>query len=346
MLAQVGMKVQVKIKAVGKSGVVSFPIPSDYSGQTLIGIRVQTEPTTALVSWKCSTRPDGLNRLLHATIESKGGDVTVSYAAEMLVPGYEVIRNQQKEFGNWLGATTSIESDAPEILKVLGELREGKPSPDEFASRVVRWVAKNQFEKLGVTNGSDALTTLKNGGDSLGRANLCAAIFRAAKIPARVVSHVANWSERTGAEYWLTQYQSDEGVWVMAQPISGIAHPVRNSVVVLSIASRRDESHIANPSALRPDAPTYSTPEISSELSWASAKEVTPHATIQIFRTFPRNSGARLMPAAARRSDAVYADAKKGKSDWLEETLLRRILRKGPINLALYLDGQPTMPGG
>jgi hypothetical protein len=340
MLADVTMTVRVAVKDVSQTGELSLPIPSDYSGQTVIAFRINSEPKEALTSWSWRKRPDGLNRQVEAKIRSLAPEVTVSYTARVLVPGFEVSRTQHKDFANWLRETTSVPANAPSVQKIATELKTGNPERGGFVGRVVRWVAAQpNLAEFGFVNSSNGNE------DSYGRATLCAAILRSAKIPARLVAHVPNWGERLDAEFWLTEYQSDEGAWEMVQPVSGIQFPVRNSVIVLSTSSRRDESQMAsNPSALIPVAPSLSTPEISSELVWAASNTGIRHTNLKIIRTFPRQSGARLMSGAFRRSLKVAVAGQKGVASWYDEATFQKVLKKGPTNLALYLDERPTMP--
>lgn len=334
-LSDVSMKVRVAAKVMGQTGEVNLPIPSDYSGQAVIAFRLQVEPISALKSWRWVKRPDGLNRVVNVTLSPQVADVTVSYDARVLSQGFPLLRTQGKQFKEWLGGTATVDCDNADVRKIAEQLRSSKPDRDEFAGRVVQWVAQMK----------DFRPHAGIGSESLARANYCGSILRAAHIPARIVSYVPIWAQGLDAEVWLTEYQSDDGNWTMVEPLSGIRHTTRNSAIVLSISSRRDESHsVDNPHALLPSAPTLSTPEISSELRWGSWKSSERHTLIHVLKVFPRASNARLMPTARKKEREISPLFFKGVDKWFDEVQFAKIIAKGPINLALYLDGQP-IPG-
>ena len=345
MLAEIKSTVRVMSRGGSQLQTVFMPVPSSYSGQTTIDFDVQVQPSNALIGWKVKERPDGLNRIAEVEVAPGDGEVSVTALSRVLVPGFEVLRNQKKDFYLWQGPTVSVQSDSPKILEQANELAKGLSDRSKLVERIVKWSATVHKDEVRDLKNDDAMTTLQYGGDALGRSNLCAALLRALKIPARIVGYFPNWAARMEAQSWGVQYQSDEGVWATIDPFVGIQFPVRNSAVIMSISSRIDESHgVPNPSALLPKAPSYSTTELSGELQWAESNRSIRHTEIRPIRVFPRASGARLMFAGYRRSLRVFALTKKGIPDWHSEAEMQRVMRKGPINLALFLDGQPTFP--
>ncbi len=340
------MRARVVASDPSLRGTVTFPVPGDYSGQSVIAFRVQSEPPTALKSWIWTPRDDGFNNVIRATVAPGRQEVSISYTALVAVSGFGIPRTQKRNYEQWLAPSAEIQSADPQISELDKRLKANAPARSDFAGLVVQWVAKNHLreEPAGPEN---ALRALAVGGDSLGRSELCAALLRHAGIGARVLAVAPMWAEGSDAEHWLTEYASDDNCWEMLEPTVGIQHPVRNSVIVLSISAVADEAAAPGASpALRPDAPRMSIPEISSNLRWAPHPQSEKSAELRIIRTFPRQSGARLMLAAQRRHVQVVKSAEAGRAEWIEPGLLDRILEKGPINLALYLDGQPTFPGG
>ena len=148
------------------------------------------------------------------------------------------------------------------------------------------------------------------------RACLCAEVLRANGIPARTLSYFPTWGERLDALAWAVEYENEDHAWEMVEPTIGIVHPARNSAVVVDIPSVAEE-----------------------ESAWN-----LPETSIKVIRSFPFQSGPRLMTAAHRYSVELVKKATEGKETWIDDALLEKILKKGPINLALYLDGQPTIP--
>jgi len=344
-LSEVVMRVRVAAKHPGESGGVTFPTPSTYSGQSIVSFRVQTEPASALVSWNWQPRSGGLNNVVRVNVSPQNADVYVSYSARVLLPGSEVVRTQIKDFSAWTGPSACVQSKDKEIVAVATELRRGHKTQSDLVQSVVKWVARNHKDELGDPNTSDAKSALATGGSSLGRANLCAAILRASGIPARTVAYVPTFGEGMEAEWWLTEYWSEDGAWEMVEPTIGLQHPARNSVMVLSISSRRDESREREQTtALHQDAPCFSTPEISSELKWSQSHDSTPVTSMQVLRVFPGPAGSRVMIAGYHRSHRVLDAAQKGHDDWFDDAILKEVLAGGPINFALFLDDQPLLP--
>jgi hypothetical protein len=344
-LSEISMTVHVSAAGQSRPGVVTLPVPSDYSGQAVISFKVDSDPPSALRSWALQKRPDGLNWVVKATLEPRTEAITVGYVARMLVPGEGVVRTQHKNFNAWLAPSARVQSNDPAIVSLAKKLQAGTSSPTQLVGQVVRWVAANKLRQNTMPGQSDAKSALIAGGDSLGRANLCAAILRADHIATRTVAAIPSWAEKMDAETWVVEYWTEDGNWQLADPTVGIQFPARNSTIVLAISSVADENEsTVRPSALRPDASVLSTPEISPHLSWAPAKPGELATTIHVIRAFPPQSGARLMTAAHRRSLKVSESALLGKPEWFDDNDLNRVIAKGPINLALYLDGKPTFP--
>lgn len=345
-LSEVTVRVHLRAKIEGQPGAITFPVPSDYSGQSVIAFRVECEPASALKKWNWQTRKDGLNSIVRATVLPPHEGATVLYTARVLVPGFAVLRTQRKDFRNWLAATATVQSDDLDVRALSKTLAAPGGSRSDLAARVAKFVAQHKAQLNLEAHSFDAKSGLELGGNSLARANLCAAVLRSAQIPARVVSHFPTWAEGMEAQTWLTEYASEVGNWEMIEPTIGLQYPARNSVVVMSISSLIDENHVpANTSSPWPGAPALSTPELSPELIWLGDGERGLTSRIRLMKIFPGPSGARVMSSGFRQGPKVISLAKKGESTWFNESSFQKALAKGPINFALFLDGQPTMPG-
>lgn len=332
VLCDVAMRVKVRASQPGVSGEVTMPVPSDYSGQCVVGFRVQVQPESALVGWHWRRRSDGLNRVVEIQLKPGSADATVSYSARMLVPGFYVLQTQRRDFENWLGATVAVPADDPKIRETAARLKEKNQDLEAFVGKAVKWAAQVPLDSAVPKQ------------EPLRRAELCAAVLRASKIPARLVAVVPKLLNRMEVALWRVEYRSDVRNWEQVDPYVGIQYPVRNSAAVLMIASRMDETHGPNLSAAEPSAPSLSNPEISSELRWAEDEARTPLTEMTVLREFPSSSRSRLMPAAKRRSLKIDVAALKGETLWIDDATLRRVIAKGPTNLALYLDERPTLP--
>ncbi len=332
-------------QTAGQKTVLSMPVPNDYSGQTVISFRLRTEPASALKSWRWKRRADLLNCLVEIELNPTLEPVSVTYEARVLTPGEGVIRTQQKDFAAWSSASKCVQSSDPDISAIAAKFKAGAKDEDDRVSKIVRFVASNKVRQNGNPNRSDAKNALENGGDSLGRANLCAALLRAAGTPARTICTIPTWGERTDALSWITEYASDEGNWQMIDPTVGIQFPARNSIIVIAMPSIADENHTAQSQTNeRSEAPDFSSPSTSLKVQWLDIPSGRRAHSIHITKVFPGQSNARLMTAGYRHSLNVIKAAEAGRSEWIEDRLLSQVIAKGPINLALFLDRKPTMP--
>jgi hypothetical protein len=319
ILSEISVQSAVFRTANSPAGVVKLPAPSAYSGQAVVGLKVTCDPPSALKTWKLETDPNGLMSVLVVSLMPGTGKVVVRYEAQVLTPNEGVVRMQSRDFQSWTKPTATVQSIDPEIVELAKTLQAGTTSRTEFVGRVVKWVAANKLREVGNPDVHDAKSALAFGGDSLGRANLCAAILRAGSVAVRVVTAIPVWADRIPAEFWLDEVWSEDGTWQLIDPTVGIQYVSRDSEVVIAIARPSDES---DPSGLN-----FTKFE----------------ASIRVIRPFPPQSGARLLMAAVRRSAKVSHEGEAGHATWIDDLTLQRVIKKGPVNLALFLDGHPTM---
>ncbi len=344
-LSEFTLRAPVKGKATGNVGTVTFPAPSDYSGQVLISLKVETDPPSMLKNWKWVQRADGLNSVIEATVEpiAKGG--WVSYTATVMVPAEPVFRTMNKSFQAWLKPTACVQSADAEVKKLAGELAKGTADRDDYVYKVVMWVAKNQGIQGEALNALDAKRGLKCGGSCTNRANLCAALLRARNIPARTVAHMPTWASGKFYQHWLTEYWTEEGNWAMVEPTIGVKRPARNTVIVLAISSTEDENRAFEAEHLKfsmPGSPYLSLAELSSTLLAADLAQDNAINEIHLLKTFTHPAEARVMTAGYRRMLKVREAASKGVALCLDRIEILSVLAKGPGEFALYLDGRPS----
>ncbi len=335
------VSIRASVRFVGREGgTLTMPLPGDYSGQIVIGFRVDCQPPGALRGWKWVNRPDGLNRFLQVSLRPGAGQARVTYTARVLTPGEDVVRTQRKDFSSWLAPTPLVPSKLPEISTIAEQLSRGAGERDEFAAKVAMWVANL---KTGIEG-----TPFRLQGDlqtnSASRARLCAAILRNRRVPARVVAYFPTWAEGVDAAFWLVQYGTEERNWQAVDPTVGIVEPSRDTLVVAAICSLEDETTPSQDRiASSPERPKMSTPEVSPSLQFDDAGAVA--TGVRLIRSFPWQSGGRLMIGALARAERVVQSASIGESEWFDEATFKRVLAGGPSNLALFLGGRPTFPG-
>jgi len=344
-LSEFTLRAPVMVKTPGATGTVTFPAPSNYSGQVVISLEVKSDPPSVLKSWKWKERPDHLNSLIEARVAPIGKGSWITYTAKVLVPSEPVVRTMLKQHDPWLKSTACVQSSDPEIAALAKQLANGVTDRDEYAYKVTMWVAKNQGLKGEAFNALDAKRGLKCGGSCTNRANLCAAILRANGIPARTVAHMPTWASESGKFYqhWLTEYWSEDGYWAMVEPTIGIKHPARNTVIVLAISSPDDENKAFDAQHLRlsmPGSPYLSLAELSPELYAADLSDDDAINEIHLLKSFPFQSEPRVMTAAYRRSLKVIDAAKQGNNLILDNATVFRTIAKSPSDFALFLDGR------
>lgn len=331
VLCEVGMKVTVR-PVNGTVGTITLPTPSGYSGQTVIAYKVECNPPGALKDWHCESRSNGLNECLVAHVSPDAVGATVTYTARLLLPGAPVWRTQLKDFDAWSQSSALVQSQDPEIVTIAKKLKSESSSSNDFINRVVKFVAANKLGHESPSGRFDAKSALAEGGNSLARASLCAAILRSQGVAARTIAAAPTWAEKTEAEQWLVECQSEDGNWAMIEPTVGLQYPARDWFAVLDIPSVLDESTASLPKG--------SGVEPSPGLSIAGQ----PTSWIKVLHAYPGPSGSRLMHGAFRRSLIVMAAARRGQSSWYDEGQFADAASRGPTNLALFIDGQPTMP--
>ena len=342
-LSEYMLRVPVKVDTPGLIGTVTIPAPSNYSGQVVISLKVQSDPPNMLKSWLWRDRPDKLNSVIEAKVAPVGKGGWVSYTAKVMVPSEPVYRTMLKQFQPWLASTACVQAADPEIKSLADKLSEGTPYRDDYVHKVVMWVARNNGQKGEAFDALDAKRGLKCGGSCTNRANLCAALLRARGIPARTIAHMPTWAVGKFYQHWITEYWTDNGNWAMVEPTLGVKHPARNTVIVLAISSPEDENLAFDKQHLRfsmPGSPYLSLAEVSPELYSADLSDDDAINEIHLLKTFPYQSEARLMPAGKRRSLKVIESAKHGQNETLDNEQVLKLIAKGPGDFALFLDGK------
>ena len=342
-LSEFTLRFPVKASKDGKAGTITFPAPSNYSGQVVISLEVKCDQPQTLKSWHWETRSDGLNSTIVADIAPTGKGAWIFYTAQVMLPSEPVYRTMSKIHEPWLSPTACVQSNDPEIAALAKKLSDGIKDQDDYVANVTMWVALNNGKKGEAFTSLDAKRGLKCGGSCTNRANLCAALLRAHGIPARTVSHMPTWATGKFYQHWLTEYWTDEGNWAMVEPTIGVKHPARNTVIVLAISSPADENLAFDPQHIKssmPGSPYLSLAELSKDIESADLSDDDAINDIHLIKTFPNQAQSRVMTSAYRRSLKVIEAAQKGQNSPLDlETELKSIA-KSPVDFAMLLDGR------
>ncbi len=342
-LSEFTLRVPVMVKEKGKVGTVSFPAPSDYSGQVIVSLKVESQPPSALKAWKWEDRADKLNSCIVATVAPEGKGAWITYTAEVLCPPEPVVRTMVKPDQAWQSSTACVQSTDPEIKFLAQKLKEGAKDQEDYVNRVTMWVALNNGQKGEKFTSLDAKRGLKCGGSCTNRANLCAALLRANGIPARTVAHMPTWAVGKFYQHWLTEYWTEDGNWAMVEPTLGVKHPARNTVIVLAISSTEDEDKAFDKQHLEfsmPGSPYLSLAEASTGLYAADLTQDDAINEVHLLKTFPNQSTPRIMTSGYRRSLKVREAARLGKSMAYEQPKVLQSIAKGPGDFSMLLDGK------
>lgn len=358
--------IDVTVRVTGRSGSITVPVPSHFEGQTTVSLSVHTDPAGALRSWRWIDRPDGLNSVVQAQIAPELHLATLTVHATVLSPVDTVLRLQPRANKPWLAPSPCVQSEDPAIVRAARVFRHEEVGQDEEPRQVVRWVALH-VPRSETALPVDAKQGLASGGNSLAHANLCAAMLRSLGIPARTACTMLTWAPAMYCPYWLVQYWGEDGSWQFVDPMIGLTEPMRNSIVLLSIAGPDDEAKSFRAGRLpgvRPGTPYLSVPEVTGDLVGSaideamSAGSISPGSVsagsvspgsggspsalqfgLHFYRTFPFSAGARVLTAGYRRSSRVIAAARQGHQLPLDDAELQRTLAD-PERFAVFLDSK------
>lgn len=348
----------ITVRVSGRAGTIIVPVPSRYEGQTPISLSVQADPPTSVKHWCWKDRSDGLNSVIEAQVTPDDKPTTLVVHATVLCPIDTVLRLQPRLNKPWLGPSPCVQADDAEILALAQMTRregQGGGGHEVVAENTVPIVVRSVAQNLPRDDSSgpaDAKHALTSGGSSLSHANLCAAILRAKGVPARTVCTLMTWAPAIYAPYWLVEYWSnEERSWQFLDPTIGLSEPLRNSIVVLAIASPEDEAKSFSPNRLpgvQPGTPYLSVPEISGDLRGGPMEVFTstpsrPARAFQLglhyYRTFSFSAGARILTAGYRRWARVLEAARQGHQIPLSESEVEKAV-KTPGDFARLIDSK------
>jgi transglutaminase-like putative cysteine protease len=133
-----------------------------------------------------------------------------------------------------LGPTWDVPMGEADIGRAAREAVAGAVTAEDSARRLTRWVARQIATDIGSTASGTALFTLHaRRGTADGKARLLAAMARAQRIPARVVSGLAVLADGSYGHAWTELWV---GRWVAADPTFG-HFPASASLLRLAIGS-------------------------------------------------------------------------------------------------------------
>lgn len=238
-----------------RDGFVRLPLPLSGEGQMPIGIRVNTRPEEAVS--QLSFYSQGQNRMLEVRLAPLFPNDTVKLRVESLVMieeaapwGERVIRlprdnEMSEEMRELIGASPGIEPTAKILREAIAEARREVSGSDLLAAvDVVRFALEARLKMRGGESGevdygedgeggegdagavdggemAESSTACLEAGEAglMGYANVCAALLRGLRIPARLVQ-VTRMGDRVDRRYFVDLWVPAVG-WTRMDPVSG-----------------------------------------------------------------------------------------------------------------------------
>lgn len=191
-------------------------------------------PDTLAVSRGIVVHTDSGAPPWHGTRALAGGRQQMRGADTIVITRVTPIDSGETLPASALGATWDLPVGDGLVMAAAREAVAGAVSVEDSARRLTRWVARQIATDTGPTASGTALFTLRaRRGTSEGKARLLAAMARARRIPARVVSGLAVFADASYGHAWTELWA---GRWVAADPTFG-HFPASASLLRLTIGT-------------------------------------------------------------------------------------------------------------
>jgi transglutaminase-like putative cysteine protease len=268
----------LKAKANTDAFQLLFSFPPDYNHQAPLYLEFYNDTSDKILSFSLENDKLQPNKLINFKIDAleEGESILLHFDCWVLINGHEYeglppyVRIPRKssdlpeETQNWLKATEVtqvnnilIKHKARQISRLTTNLR-------TLANRITWYIKNHRYGlfvaqlNLGIFFRQDALTTLLINGENVGRSHLACALFRANKIPARVILTLGDQQFWTQMHYIMEYYVPGYGWVIMDTTRAHTPHqPYRQ--VILRICHPEDEDDTKN---------DYIYPLMSGEERW------------------------------------------------------------------------------
>ena len=233
-----------------ESPTVMFPLPRDYRGQVPVRFTISFKPRAALVNGKTYATPTGDQTAEFTLKPMKRGDIVeIEWKADVYTRSVERFQlpesvsfpeSYPEEILPWLKASRFVDSDHPEIIKKSAEFK----SDDVLTTInnvVVGCVAIGSKQK-GQAREMTASIALKTRGSCTSNANLMAALLRANRIPARILSGYPTWVTAPYQTHYIVEaFVPGFGWYPIESTMYAKGWPC-NSMPIVSIVSIENEN--------------------------------------------------------------------------------------------------------
>lgn len=233
-----------------ESPTVMFPLPRDYRGQVPISFSISFKPKTALVKGRTYATPTG-DQIAEFTLRPmKRGDIVeiewksdvYTRSVERFQPSETVVfpESYPEYVRAWLKPSRFVDSDHPEIMKKAAEFASDDVM-QTINNVVVGCVAISSKQK-GQAREMTASIALKTRGSCTSNANLMAALLRANRIPARILSGYPTWVKAPYQTHYIVEaFVPGFGWYPIESTLYAKGWPC-NSMPIVSIVSIENEN--------------------------------------------------------------------------------------------------------
>jgi len=239
---------------------IRYSFPPEYGYQVPIIMEIFNDTTAEILNYNIENDTNDPNKLVNFTIGpmEKNTRVLIHFNYWVLVknnnfsdfPKYVKIPKVNKlppETTKWLSSTKVVQKNRILIRLKARELKILTNNLLKLASRIAKFCRWHRYMfylvqyKLGLYRSQDAFTTLFRNGECPGRSHLGCALFRANKIPARVVLANRNYSFWYEMHYTTEYYCPDYG-WILTEVHKGITPYEPKNEIILRICFPEDEN--------------------------------------------------------------------------------------------------------
>ncbi len=244
------VQTEVRYRADGEKPRMTFFLPADRQGQKIYDERVAAEGVRFYI------RPKQGNRvgLAVGTPVGEGVSYRFTLEAEPILPAElpatapPLSAEETRRFVDELGADEAIQSDAPEVLRLVEELAVGEDEPAAAVKQLHEYVTRELELSDGHDGPQDAAAVLqRERGGTAGKARALVALLRAATVPARLVNGVPiSEGKDEPLTHWVEAYVG--GRWLPLDPVSGAAGALPEPRLVLHVgdAPHLEGQHVAD----------------------------------------------------------------------------------------------------
>ena len=240
---------------------IKYSFPPEYGYQVPIIMEIFNDSTAEILSYNIENDTDDLNKLVNFTIGPMEKDtrVFIHFNFWVLIKNYNFsdfpkyvkipkISELPLETTKWLSSTKVVQKNRILIRLKARELKILTRNLLKLAFRIAKFCRWHRYifyilqYKLGLYKSQDAFTTLFRNGECPGRSHLGCALFRANKIPARVVLANRDYSFWYEMHYTTEYYCPGQG-WILTEVHGGITPYEPKKEIILRICFPEDENN-------------------------------------------------------------------------------------------------------